>query len=90
MLKYLDSYQGLDSLKNMNFDDLNGLIKDIKIFQLGDIYNKTICDNNLYIKYQKKVPIARKIACNSMSFPIYPYMNKDVLIKAIQEYNSLL
>lgn len=61
-----------------------------KIFQLGDIYNKTICDNDLYIKYQKEVPIARKIACNSMSFPIYPYMNKDVLIKAIQEYNSLL
>ena len=30
MLKYLDSYQGLDSLKNMNFDDLNGLIKDIQ------------------------------------------------------------
>jgi len=34
MLKYLDSYQGLDSLKNMNFDDLNGLIKDIKILIL--------------------------------------------------------
>ena len=34
MLKYLDNYQGIDSLKNMSFDDLNGLIKDIEILIL--------------------------------------------------------
>ena len=34
MLKYLDNYQGLDSLKNMTLDNLNGLINDIKILIL--------------------------------------------------------
>ena len=34
MLKYLDKYQDIEELKGMSFDELENLIKDIKILIL--------------------------------------------------------
>ena len=61
-----------------------------KYFQLSTLYQKTICDNTLYEKYQYDVPIAEYISHNSFGFPMYPYINEKILQDAVNKYNNYI
>ena len=61
-----------------------------KLFETDDLYSKDICDNTLYKQYRKDTPNSEYITHNSISFPIYTYMNTKELQNAVNEYNSLV
>jgi len=61
-----------------------------KLFETDDLYSKDICDNTLYKQYRKDTPNSEYITHNSISFPIYTYMNIKELQNAVNEYNSLV
>ena len=61
-----------------------------KLFETDDLYSRDVCDNTLYKQYRKDTPNSEYITHNSISFPIYTYMNIKDLQNTINNYNSLV
>ena len=74
-----------------NFDKFKKNIKIInQLFETDDLYNKDVCDNTLYKQYRQNTPNSEYITHNSISIPIYTYMNIKELQNAVNDYNSLV
>ena len=76
---------------------MQGIVTDEKskeiihqLFEIDDLYSKDVCDNTLYQQYRKDTPNSEFITHNSLSFPMYTYMNIKELQNTVNEYNSLL
>jgi dTDP-4-amino-4,6-dideoxygalactose transaminase len=76
---------------------MQGIVTDSKsieiinqLFETDDLYNKDVCDNTLYKQYRQNTPNSEYITHNSISFPIYTYMNIKELQNAVNDYNSLV
>ena len=61
-----------------------------KLFETDDLYSRDVCDNTLYKQYRKDTPNSEYITHNSISFPIYTYMNIKDLQNTVNNYNSLV
>ena len=76
---------------------MQGIVTDEKskqiiqqLFEIDNLYSKDICDNTLYKKYRKDTPNSEYITHNSISFPIYTYMNINDLKNAVEKYNNMI
>ena len=60
------------------------------IFELDNLYSKDVPSNTRYNNFRNNTPISKYISENSLTLPMYEFLDKNLVQKSVEEYNSLI